>query len=37
MQSSDNALFQLKKRDGVWRIIEWGYGLSTSLINCGDT
>jgi hypothetical protein len=36
MENSQNALFRLKKQSGAWRIIEGGYGLSTSLIICGD-
>jgi hypothetical protein len=37
MEFSDNGLFRLKKQNGVWRVIDGGYGLSTSLIDCGDT
>jgi len=38
MESRDNGrCFVLKKQNGVWRVIEVGYGLSTSLIDCGDT
>src|SRR5216684_6586147 len=32
MENSDNGLFQLKKQNGVWRIIDGVFGLSTSLI-----
>jgi hypothetical protein len=36
MENSENALFRLNKQNGIWRIIEGGYGLSTSLIICSD-
>jgi hypothetical protein len=36
MENRDNGLFQLKKQNGVWRIIDGGFGLSTSLIICSD-
>ena len=36
MENSDNGLFQLKKENGVWRVVYGGFGLSTSLIICSD-
>jgi hypothetical protein len=36
MEDSRNALFRLKKQNGTWRVIDGGYGLSTSLIICSD-
>ena len=36
MENSDNGLFRLKKQNGAWRVIDGGFGLSTSLIICDD-
>jgi hypothetical protein len=36
MEDSSNGLFRLKKQNGAWRIIDYGFDLSTSLIICGD-
>jgi hypothetical protein len=36
MQDSSNGLFRLKKQNGAWRIIDYGFDLSTSLIICSD-
>ena|SRR5437899_723045 len=36
MEDSQNVMFRLKRENGAWRIIDGGYGLSTSLIICGD-
>jgi len=36
MEDSSNGLFRLKKRNGAWHIIDYGFDLSTSLIICSD-
>jgi len=36
MENSSNGLFRLKKQDGAWHIIDYGFDLSTSLIICSD-
>jgi hypothetical protein len=37
MESSDNGLFRLKKTEWCLASDRGRYGLSTSLIGCGDT
>ena len=37
LNDSNNLLYRLKKENGTWRIVEGGFGLSTILINCGDS
>jgi hypothetical protein len=36
MESSSNGLFRLRKQNGAWHIIDYGFDLSTSLIICSD-
>jgi hypothetical protein len=36
MEDSSNGLFRLKKQNGAWHIIDYGFDLSTSLIICSD-
>jgi len=35
-EDSSNGLFRLKKQNGAWHIIDYGFDLSTSLIGCSD-
>jgi hypothetical protein len=36
MEDSSNGLFRLRKQNGAWHIIDYGFDLSTSLIICSD-
>jgi hypothetical protein len=35
-ENSQNGMFRLKKQNGAWHIVDYGFDLSTSLIICSD-